>query len=95
VIHHGLADHSDRYARFAERLVRAGYAVWAFDMRGHGRSAGARVQIDRIDHLLDDLDAFLAVVREREPGRSCCTATASAASPRRSTRSSAIRASPA
>ncbi|HEU4727489.1 MAG TPA: alpha/beta hydrolase [Kofleriaceae bacterium] len=69
VIHHGLADHSDRYAAFAERLVRAGYAAWALDMRGHGRSAGARVQIDRIDDLLDDLDAFLALVREREPGR--------------------------
>ncbi|HEY0192580.1 MAG TPA: alpha/beta fold hydrolase, partial [Kofleriaceae bacterium] len=42
VIHHGLADHSDRYAGFAERLVGAGYAVWALDMRGHGRSAGER-----------------------------------------------------
>jgi alpha-beta hydrolase superfamily lysophospholipase len=69
VIHHGLADHSDRYAGFAERLVHAGYAVWAFDMRGHGRSAGARVQIDRIDDLLEDLDAFVALVREREAGR--------------------------
>jgi acylglycerol lipase len=69
VIHHGLADHSDRYAGFAERLVHAGYAVWALDMRGHGRSAGPRVQIDRIDDLLDDLDAFVALVREREPGR--------------------------
>jgi acylglycerol lipase len=69
VIHHGLADHSDRYAGFAEQLVRAGYAVWAFDMRGHGRSAGVRAQIDRIDDLLDDLDAFLAVVRAGEPGR--------------------------
>jgi acylglycerol lipase len=69
VIHHGLADHSDRYAGLAERLVHAGYAVWAFDMRGHGRSAGAPVQIDRIDQLLDDLDAFVALVRAREPGR--------------------------
>jgi acylglycerol lipase len=69
VIHHGLADHSERYSAFAERLVGAGYAVWAFDMRGHGRSAGARVQIDRIDDLLDDLDAFVAVVRQGEPGR--------------------------
>ncbi len=69
VIHHGLADHSDRYAGFAERLVHAGYAVWAFDMRGHGRSAGVRVQIDRVDDLLDDLDAFVALVSGREPGR--------------------------
>lgn len=69
VIHHGLADHSDRYAPLAERLASAGYAVYAFDMRGHGRSAGPRVVIDRIDDLLDDLDAFLALVREREPNR--------------------------
>jgi acylglycerol lipase len=69
VIHHGLADHGDRYAGFAVRLVHAGYAVWALDMRGHGRSAGPRVQIDRIDDLLDDLDAFVALVRAREPGR--------------------------
>jgi serine aminopeptidase S33 family len=65
----GLADHSDRYAGFAERLVHAGHAVWAFDMRGHGRSAGVRVQIDRIDDLLDDLGAFVALVRDREPDR--------------------------
>lgn len=69
VLHHGLSDHSDRYTGFAERLVHAGYAVWAFDMRGHGRSAGPLGQIDRIDDLLDDLDAFVALVRDREPGR--------------------------
>lgn len=69
VIHHGLADHSGRYAGFAERLVRAGYAVWALDMRGHARSAGPRVQFDRIDELVSDLERFVALVREREPGR--------------------------
>jgi acylglycerol lipase len=69
VIHHGLADHSARYAGFAEKLVRAGYAVWALDMRGHGRSAGPRVTFDRIDELVGDLDRFVALVRTREPGR--------------------------
>jgi pimeloyl-ACP methyl ester carboxylesterase len=38
VIHHGLADHGARYGDLARRLVDAGYAVWALDMRGHGRS---------------------------------------------------------
>jgi len=69
VIHHGLADHSARYAGFAERLVRAGYAVWALDMRGHARSAGPRVQFDRIDELVGDLERFVALVRAREPGK--------------------------
>lgn len=66
VIHHGLADHSTRYAAFADGLVRAGYAVWALDMRGHGRSAGARVRVDRIDDLVDDLETFVATVRATE-----------------------------
>lgn len=68
VIHHGLADHSERYAGFAERLVAAGYAVWALDMRGHGRSGGARQVVDRMDDLLDDLDAFVAMARAAVPG---------------------------
>lgn len=69
VIHHGLADHSARYAPFAERLVRAGYAVWALDMRGHGRSGGPRVHTNAIDDYLADLDSLLHLVREREPNR--------------------------
>lgn len=69
VIHHGLADHGDRYAGFAERMVHAGFAVWALDMRGHGRSAGPRVSSPSIDAYLDDLDAFVAQVRAGEPGR--------------------------
>lgn len=69
VIHHGLADHGARYAGLAEPLVRAGFAVWALDMRGHGRSAGARASSPSIDAFLDDLDAFLREVRAAEPGR--------------------------
>lgn len=38
---HGMAEHSDRYARFGERLTAAGYAVYASDHRGHGSTARA------------------------------------------------------
>jgi alpha-beta hydrolase superfamily lysophospholipase len=38
-IAHGLAEHAARYARVAEALARAGYAVYADDHRGHGRTA--------------------------------------------------------
>jgi alpha-beta hydrolase superfamily lysophospholipase len=34
-----MAEHAARYARFAEALVAAGYAVYANDHRGHGKTA--------------------------------------------------------
>jgi len=36
---HGMAEHSDRYARFAEYLNSRGIAVFAVDHRGHGATA--------------------------------------------------------
>jgi alpha-beta hydrolase superfamily lysophospholipase len=38
-IAHGWAEHAARYARVAEALCREGYAVYADDHRGHGRTA--------------------------------------------------------
>lgn len=37
-INHGLAEHAARYAPFAEFLVHRGFAVFAHDHRGHGRT---------------------------------------------------------
>ena len=36
---HGLAEHAGRYARLAGALSNRGYAVYANDLRGHGRTA--------------------------------------------------------
>jgi alpha-beta hydrolase superfamily lysophospholipase len=36
---HGMAEHSQRYERLARKLAKAGFAVWAADMRGHGKTA--------------------------------------------------------
>ena len=38
-IAHGIAEHGGRYARLAGELTRSGYAVYANDHRGHGRTA--------------------------------------------------------
>jgi alpha-beta hydrolase superfamily lysophospholipase len=69
VIMHGLKDHSDRYAALADKLVAHGYAVFAFDLRGHGRSAGPRVAPAHWTDYVDDLDRFLAHVEQRVPGK--------------------------
>jgi alpha-beta hydrolase superfamily lysophospholipase len=69
VIVHGLKDHSANYRVFAERLALQGFAVRAFDLRGHGRSEGMRVWVDSFDDYLGDLDIFMQRVRKEEPSR--------------------------
>ncbi|ASA19638.1 alpha/beta fold hydrolase [Paenibacillus donghaensis] len=39
-ISHGMCETAARYARFATALTAAGYAVYANDHRGHGKTAG-------------------------------------------------------
>jgi alpha-beta hydrolase superfamily lysophospholipase len=65
---HGLAEHSGRYAHVGSRFAGAGYAAYALDHRGHGRSPGRRVHLRRFAEYLDDVDALAAVARERHPG---------------------------
>lgn len=42
-IAHGLAEHGERYDRFARALNAAGFLVHAVDHRGHGRTANGRL----------------------------------------------------
>jgi alpha-beta hydrolase superfamily lysophospholipase len=66
---HGYAEHSARYAHVAAHLAQHGYAVYAFDLRGHGRSAGRRCFVRSFDEYLADLELFLARVAARAPGK--------------------------
>jgi alpha-beta hydrolase superfamily lysophospholipase len=68
LIVHGLKDHSARYGALAEELVAEGFAVHAYDLRGHARSAGARAWVDSFDDHLRDLDAVVRHVLWREHG---------------------------
>ena len=67
VIAHGYAEHSGRYAEFAEFLAADGFAVYALDHRGHGRSGGERANVRVFRAFIDDLCRFLEFVRERHP----------------------------
>ncbi len=66
---HGYAEHSGRYTHVADYFVGRGYAVYALDHRGHGQSAGRRGYFKRFQFLVDDLDTFFGLVRQRAPGR--------------------------
>lgn len=65
---HGLAEHSARYEHVGRYFAARGYAVHAFDQRGHGESGGPRVYAPSFDVLLDDIEAFLGLVRGEHPG---------------------------
>ncbi len=69
VLVHGLAEHSGRYAGFAEFFTAAGYAVHALDHPGHGKSAGTRGHIRRFSDFTNSLARFLDIVREEHPGK--------------------------
>ncbi len=60
VIVHGLGEHSGRYAHVAAHLMLHDYAVFAFDLRGHGRSEGEpRAYAESFEDYVGDLALFL------------------------------------
>ena len=60
---HGLGEHSDRYTWLVKKLPEAGYALNAYDLRGHGRSAGPRVHAPSFEALMRDIDRHLENTR--------------------------------
>jgi acylglycerol lipase len=67
VIVHGAGEHSGRYEHVADRLVAEGFAVYALDHRGHGRSDGPRALIDRLDRAVSDIDGLVTMARGAHP----------------------------
>ena len=61
---HGLGEHSGRYSPLADFLNRSGFAVMAFDLRGHGRSGGKRGHF-AYETALDDIGLLVAEARRR------------------------------
>jgi acylglycerol lipase len=68
VIVHGIHEHSGRYAHVGTRLAAAGFAVYAADHRGHGRSGGRRANIERMALIVADLSSFVRFAAERHAG---------------------------
>lgn len=67
VLAHGYAEHLGRYDHVAERLGRDGFAVFALDHWGHGRSDGARGFVPRFQVFLDGMTSLLSVAKGAFP----------------------------
>jgi alpha-beta hydrolase superfamily lysophospholipase len=64
LVAHGLAEHSGRYKNLVDYFVPKGYAVYALDHRGHGKSEGTRSYVDNFNDYLTDLKTFFDMVRK-------------------------------
>jgi len=66
---HGLAEHSGRYTNVVNYFVPKGYAVYSFDLRGHGKSEGKYGYVERFSYYLDDLKTYYDKVSQENKGR--------------------------
>ncbi len=57
---HGYGEHAARYQHIADDLATHGYSLYAFDLRGHGKSDGDRAFINTFDDFVADTDAARA-----------------------------------
>ncbi len=73
LLSHGMSEHSGRYERLGAALAQAGFALYAHDQRGHGRTAahgvlGHYADQDGWNKVVDDLASLNASVGQRHPG---------------------------
>jgi acylglycerol lipase len=69
VLAHGASEHGGRYAWTGEELAKRGYALYAIDHRGHGRSSGSRAVIDRMRNAVEDLHTLVEKAHAKQPDR--------------------------
>jgi alpha-beta hydrolase superfamily lysophospholipase len=68
VINHGFKSHSGYYEWAAQQLTQKGFAVYAHDMRGHGKSGGERLYVEHFSEYVSDLDQLVSLAKSRDAG---------------------------
>lgn len=64
LIVHGLGEHSGRYMNVVNHFVPLGFAVYAWDHIGHGKSDGDREIVATFEDLTDTLTLFFKMVKD-------------------------------
>ncbi|MEN3369243.1 MAG: hypothetical protein V7609_1386 [Verrucomicrobiota bacterium] len=65
LLFHRGHEHSGRWSEMVETLGLSDVAVFAWDARGHGRSAGERGSAESFGAMVKDVDAFVRHIAER------------------------------
>ena len=64
---HGVNSHSGQYLWVGAQLQAAGFAVYALDLRGRGKSDGERFYVDDIAEYVSDVSMLIKLAKSREP----------------------------
>jgi len=64
---HGGFEHSGRSPYLVNALSSNGYAVYAEDQRGNGKSEGERGYVDSFDEFVDDEKPLYDIIKARHP----------------------------
>ncbi len=62
---HGLGEHSGRWEEPMSHLVQRGANVFTYDLRGHGRSGGDRISLERFDQFHSDISEMAEATATR------------------------------
>ncbi|MDF1519690.1 MAG: alpha/beta hydrolase [Brevefilum sp.] len=69
IIVHGLGEHSGRYENVVNYLAPLGYALYSFDLIGHGQSDGARAFVEAYEDFSETLTMYKNKVRGWQPDK--------------------------
>lgn len=69
LIVHGYGEHSTRYTHVADALVKANYAVYTLDHRGHGKSEGLQAYFASLQDAVKDLRTYFETIQRQYPGQ--------------------------
>jgi alpha-beta hydrolase superfamily lysophospholipase len=67
VLIHGLGEHTARFTHVGKAMTEAGYVLAGFDLRGHGKSGGARGHSPSLSAYMQDIRQFFHQMSQRYP----------------------------
>ena len=68
VMCHGVNSHGGQALWSADQFAKAGFATYALDLRGRGKSEGERFFVDNVSEYVADLAGTIKIAKSRDPG---------------------------